>query len=151
MGAGVNASDFIGAWRQGCPDFCIGFTLNCKHNHILSGDTDQFSSGLCFEAIPNMIGPSLFHDDGLNSHSRARVCISNRIFDSITIAMNVEQVKNVEEARVTLVCSCIDHLGSSVLAGHLHQEEDLYRRSDIARHTRRYLENAWVYPLAVSS
>lgn len=87
MGAGLNASDFIGAWRQGCQDFCIGFTLNCKHNHILTGDTDQFSSGLCFEAIPNIVGLSLFHADGLNSHIRARVCISNRIFDSITIAI----------------------------------------------------------------
>ena len=37
-----------------------------------------------------------------------------------------------------------------MLAGHLFQEEDLYRRSDVARHTRRYLDNDWIYPLAVS-
>ena len=40
--------------------------------------------------------------------------------DSITIAMNVDQVKNVEDAHVTLVCSCTDHPGSDVLAGVLH-------------------------------
>jgi hypothetical protein len=48
------------------------------------------------------------------------------------------------------VCSCTHHPGSDVLAGHLFQEEDLYRRSDIARHTRRYLDNDWIYPFAVS-
>ena len=45
--------------------------------------------------------------------------------DSISIVADVREIKNLDNAHVTLVCASNGHPGSNVISGNFQQEEDL--------------------------
>jgi hypothetical protein len=66
--------------------------------------------------------------------------------DSVSIASGIRDLTDLEDENVALICACTSHPSSDVLWGGLNQEEELYRRSDIERHTKTLLDGSWVYP-----
>ena len=70
--------------------------------------------------------------------------------DDITIASNIDRIEGLDGVSVALICAAAAHPGGEVLDGGLENEEELYRRTDIERHTQDYTIGMAVYPLCIS-
>jgi hypothetical protein len=71
--------------------------------------------------------------------------------DEVTIASNFDKIENIQGANVTLICEAATRPGGDVMDGGFGTEEELYRRTDIERHTKHYARGEWPYPLSIST
>jgi hypothetical protein len=70
--------------------------------------------------------------------------------DDITIASSIDRIDGLAGVSVTPICAAASRPGGDVLGGELETEEELYRRTDIERHTQEYTKGMAAYPLCIS-
>ena len=67
--------------------------------------------------------------------------------DFVSMAADLRMLENMGTVNIGLLCEGATHPGGKVLQGAQGPEEELYRRTDMARHMKCYLDNEWPYPL----
>jgi hypothetical protein len=71
-------------------------------------------------------------------------------WDCVSVAANIEDIHEIDQASVPIICAATPMPASDAAKGGLTQEEELYRRTDLERHMEEYIQGYWAYPLCVS-